>query len=100
VHYSIGRKGLCEVLISEAPDWRLFNNVATLIIKKFQGRLVEKLDGLDQRYWDIEVEGEILTLHSEHYLGITLSPTNREANEVVKAVGNYLASVDLADEEI
>jgi|SRR5918992_1324398 hypothetical protein len=95
VEFSNNREGRCEALISESTDWRLFNKVAKLIVKKFNGRLVEKLDGLEQRYWDIEIEGEILTLHSEHYIGISLFPQNKEANEVVKAVGEYLASVDL-----
>jgi hypothetical protein len=30
---------------------------------------------LDQRYWDFEAAGGRLTLHLEHYLGITLYPT-------------------------
>ncbi|MHC8338647.1 hypothetical protein [Pseudomonas sp. HLT2-19-2] len=29
-------------------------------------------DGLDQRYWDLEVEGQVITLHLEHCLGIML----------------------------
>lgn len=96
VEYSTDGKGRCEALISKNSDWRLFDKVAGLIVKKFKGRLVEKLDGPDQRYWNIEVEGEILTLHLEHYLGISLFPRDKDANEVVRTIGNYLAGIDLA----
>ena len=96
VESSKGREGRCEALISTRSDWRLFEKVARLIVKRFKGRFLEKLDGLDQRYWDIEIKGEILTLHLEHYLGITLFARGKESDELVKAIGDYLGGLGLA----
>lgn len=96
IDFSLDPRGRCEALISENPDWELFDQVAELIVRNFNGRFLEKLNGLEQRYWDIEIEGEVLTLHLEHYLGISLFPQVKEANHLVKIVGNYLAGIEQA----
>ena len=56
-----------EAAISNDADWMLFNGVADLILTKFKATLVQALDGLDERYWDIEIRGSIVTLHLQHY---------------------------------
>jgi len=53
----------CELAISDDSDWMLFNGVADAILRRFRGKLVERLDGLDERYWDIEIRRRIVTLH-------------------------------------
>ena len=68
-----------QVEISEEADWQLFERVATLLQVGLRGKWTEQLDGLDQRYWDSEASSGKLTLHLEHYLGITLYPTAGEA---------------------
>ncbi|MEE4921564.1 hypothetical protein V2K23_19305 [Pseudomonas alliivorans] len=35
---------------------------------------------MDQRYWDLAVQGGVMTLHLEHYLGIMLLVENEPAN--------------------
>ena len=84
-----------EAHLSGDSDWRLFERIAGLIAEGFNGRWVEKLDGPDQRYWDVEIGGLKLTLHSEHYLGISLFPAegdanNPAANQLVREIGAYL----------
>lgn len=45
----------------------------------------KKIQGLDQRYWDLMVGEQTLTLHLEHYLGISVCvPDN--ANEMAQKV--------------
>jgi hypothetical protein len=61
-----------QIQISEDSDWLLFNRVAGLLEVGLHGRWTEQLDGPDQRYWDLSVQAGQLTLHLEHYLGITL----------------------------
>jgi hypothetical protein len=71
-----------QIQISEESDWSLFERVAALLQTRLRGRWIERLDGLDQRYWDLKAGGGSLTLHLEHYLGITLYPTaGAEAEE-------------------
>jgi hypothetical protein len=53
-------------------DWKLFEEVAHLLEQGLGGCWKKKLDGLDQRYWDLLVNEHILTLHLEHYLGISV----------------------------
>jgi hypothetical protein len=62
--------GKSELLISSEPNWGLFEKVAETLESELGGSWVEKTDGIDQRYWDLQIEGELLTLHLEHYLGI------------------------------
>jgi hypothetical protein len=76
IEYSF-KDGRCEAAISEKADWRLFNGIADAILSKFKGKLVERLDGFDERYWDIALDKRIVTLHLQHYLGIRLFSENR-----------------------
>jgi hypothetical protein len=62
----------CEAAISDDGDWMLFNGVADIILATFKGKLVNRIDGLEERYWDTEIGGRIVTLHLQHYLGILL----------------------------
>ncbi|HET7539507.1 MAG TPA: hypothetical protein VFK05_06540 [Polyangiaceae bacterium] len=36
---------------------------------------MDKLDGFDERYWDLVIGDAKLTLHLQHYFGITVYPT-------------------------
>lgn len=84
----------CEAAISDDADWLLFNGVADAILSKFKGQLVERLDGLDERYWDIEIGGRIITLHIQHYLGIMLFPEEKRGNDLIREVGGYLEAME------
>lgn len=65
-----------RVEISKRADWALFERVADLLLAHLGGAWVERLDGLDQRYWDWEAHRGKLTLHLEHDLGISVYPTD------------------------
>ncbi len=62
--------GKSELHISSDSSWTLFEKIAEVLERELNGIWVEKTDGIDQRYWDLKIENEILTLHLEHYLGI------------------------------
>lgn len=59
-------------VVSRDSDWELFDRVARRLESDLGGAWVERLDGLDERYWDFEAAGGKLTLHYQHNLGITL----------------------------
>lgn len=61
-----------RIEVSEEADWKLFEDVARVIEQGLGGCWKERLDGLDQRYWDLLVGERTLTLHLEHYLGISV----------------------------
>ncbi|MEE4915475.1 hypothetical protein V2K41_14440 [Pseudomonas alliivorans] len=69
-----------ELHISDASDWALFNAIVATLEQGLGGEWLVKADGLDQRYWDLAVQGGVMTLHLEHYLGIMLLVENEPAN--------------------
>lgn len=89
--------GQVEAQLGRISDGKLFRLITKTIEKKFDVQWLQQLDGLDQRYWDFKIKGEILTLHFEHYLGISLFPSKdtpslETANSLVEAIGAYLDS--------
>jgi len=95
--------GVLVARLSELSDWKLFESIANEITHEFDGSWIKKLDGLDQRYWDVKINDCELTLHLEHYLGIMLFPTSKtsklkDENELVKRIADYLAKTKLDEE--
>lgn len=90
------RGGRTEATLSDNPEDLC--RVARLIEEGFRGEWVKMLNGLDQSYWDYSVTGVMLTLHREHYLGVSLYPATAEtdlqrANELVAEIGTHLQSL-------
>jgi hypothetical protein len=76
---------MATIEVSEHSDWKLFESVAQKLECVLGGYWKEKFDGLDQRYWDLIVDEQTLTLHLEHYLGISVCvPDN--ADEMAQRV--------------
>jgi len=89
------RNGNVLVWVSRESDWTVFDRTADLLAEAFRGHCSEQLDGLDQRDWDLAVGRVKVTLHLEHYLGISLYPAEgnkdmEKANELVLSMGRYL----------
>ena len=55
-----------------SDDESQFAHFADLVREALNGKWTEKINGQDQTYWDLDVEGEIITLHREHYLGVSV----------------------------
>jgi hypothetical protein len=86
-----------ELKICESSDWQLFENIAHRLEQELKGVWVEKIDGPDQRYWDLKIEHEVLTLHLEHYLGISLyakrpEPHNIQAINIIENARKILSA--------
>ena len=70
------------ILVADRSDWSLFDAVARHLATALEGRWIAQLDGLDQRYWDLECDDGVITLHLEHYLGISVFDDSRSAAAV------------------
>jgi len=86
-----------ELHISDDFDDALFTKIGELLQQSFGGSWLEKIDGLDQRYWDLKIESSVLTLHLEHYFGIMLFPSSEcedisSANSLIEKAHRLLAS--------
>ena len=89
------KNGKTEAKLSETSSWELFDLIAHTIKEQFGGCWVKRLDSLDQRYWDLQINDIVLTLHLEHYLGISLFPANNlsnldRANSLVETIGTFI----------
>ena len=87
-----------ELTISKIPDWRLFERVAARIEARLDGEWVERVDGLDQRYWDFRNGKAIITLHLEHHVGI-VAYVAHDAEDVA-ASELLLGAVETVVEEV
>jgi hypothetical protein len=57
-----------SVHVSDDPDD--FVRVALRAQALLGGELGECFHGLDQSYWDLTVDGALVTVHREHYTGV------------------------------
>lgn len=86
------RKGDLKVVISDQADWSDFERSAEAILARFGARVVVRLDGLDERFWDLQVGQETVTLHLQHHLGISLHASSAEGESLVKRIEQLLDS--------
>ena len=49
-----------------------FRAIADDVQKKLKGEWRERVDGMDESYWDLEVGGQTITVHRQHYLGVSV----------------------------
>lgn len=75
-------------------DGSVFELIADELTEVFNIQWKTKLDGFDQRYWDFRFNGITLTLHLEHYLGISIfvkkPEMDRESTkQVLEEIGDY-----------
>ncbi len=79
-----------NIELSQESDDDLFTKIADLIIKKFDGTTMQKLDSMDQRYWDFKLDMVEFCLHQEHFLGISIYAKNTQSNDIVTGIAHYL----------
>jgi len=75
-------------------DRSVFQLIADELTEVFDIRWKAKHDGFDQRYWDFEYKGIILSLHLEHFLGISIfvkkPDTNiKSAQKTLEEIGEH-----------
>ncbi len=62
--------GTIEIRLSNDPN--RFECLAEIVRKKLSGKWMKQLEGIDQSYWDLDVHGKTVTVHREHYLGVSV----------------------------
>ncbi|MBX7102430.1 MAG: hypothetical protein K1X57_00010 [Gemmataceae bacterium] len=51
-----------------------------------KGKCLQRLDGIDQRYWDFEVDGATVVLHSDVFAGISLHIEDGSRDDLLRRV--------------
>ena len=75
-----------KLYISSESNWTLFDKIADALETELRATWVEKADGFDQRYWDLKIEEEVLTLHLDHYLGILAYSNSKSLLSLARSV--------------
>lgn len=79
-------------------DRIIFQSIADELTQAFNVQWKTKLNGFDQRYWDFEYKGITLTLHLEHYLGISILVEKPKMNnietskQILEEIGDHFRS--------
>ncbi len=81
-----------EILISNESDSDLFKSLSDRLKTEFKGVLIDRVEDLDTKYFDFKIKDNVLTLHLQNYIGITLFPTQLnestdKANLLAESVG-------------
>ena len=58
-----------ELHLAEDPD--RFRQTAESLRDLLRGEWTAQLDDLDQSYWDLSTSAGVVTVHREHYLGVS-----------------------------
>jgi hypothetical protein len=81
-----------ELIFSEEGGQACLEDAAKQLTERCGAVLLEKVDGLDQSYWDFELGGAKVTLHREHYLGVWLCAADDMGEEAVLAAAKELGA--------
>ncbi len=90
--YQQMQDGRLQLNLSDTASRSELERWTAIICRHWNARIMERIDGLDQSYWDIEIDGRIITLHWENYLGICLFAAEKAADEIIRVMGNALAA--------
>ncbi len=87
-------ENIYNVELFRDSDEIIFRLIANELSEAFDVEWKTKLDGFDQRYWDFNCKGIALTLHLEHFLGISIffektEPSIENAKRVLEEIGDH-----------
>lgn len=66
-----------------------FDSFAKRMISRF-GDPIERLDGLDQRYWDFRVDGVTLVIHADTFAGVSIYVEDGTRDEMLRSIAETL----------
>lgn len=85
-------KSYSEILISNEPDSGLFKSLSDRLRTEFKAELIDRVEDLDSKYFDFKIKDNVLTLHLQNYIGVTLFPkelndSTGKANLLAETIG-------------
>ncbi len=72
-------------------DPQRFTELYQLVVQQLGGVVREELIDIEQSYVDVEVEGHLITLHSEASLGVSVMATTPDTEATVRRVAEFVA---------
>jgi hypothetical protein len=77
----------------DGPMFRLY---ASRLEQLCKAKRIEQLDGLDQRYWDYDVDGSRVVLHSDPMAGISLHVEDGSRDDLLRGIVARITEPDAA----
>ncbi|MBX7105947.1 MAG: hypothetical protein K1X57_17830 [Gemmataceae bacterium] len=68
-----------------------FLTIAKRIETVYKGKCLRRLDSFDQHYWDFEIDGATVVLHSDVFAGISLHIENGTRDDLLRRVAASIA---------
>ena len=72
--------------ISLGDDGSMFQLYASRLEEICKGRRIQQLDAPDQRYWDYDVDGTKIVLHSDVFAGISLHVEDGSRDDLLRRI--------------
>jgi hypothetical protein len=88
---STGRRTL-EIVLSDEPDWELFDDMLIRLLDRFDARVREANDSLDERDWDLAIAGQRARLQLREGKGIRLVAEDDSARAQLERIAKQLRS--------
>jgi hypothetical protein len=88
---STGR-GTLEIVLSEEPDWELFDDMLIRLLDRFDARVREANDSLDERDWDLAIAGQRARLQLHEDKGIRLVAEDDSGRAQLERIARQLGS--------
>jgi hypothetical protein len=73
-------------------DDRRFMLYASRLEGRLKARLIQKLDGPDQRYWDYDVSGITVVLHCDVFAGVSVHVEDGSHDELLRDLAGKLST--------
>lgn len=80
-----------RLTITLAEDDRLFSVFASRLEARSNAKCLRKLDGLDRRYWDYDVDGTTIVLHSDVFAGVSLHVEEGSKDDLLRRIASDIA---------
>ena len=79
--------------LSPRDSWYLFRKYSNLIKKEYKGKLTNKLKDVDQNWWDFDINGTIVVLHSDAMAGISIHVEDGSNDKLLRNIAETLMKI-------
>ena len=79
-----------RLTIELSGDDGQFNLYASRLKSTHRAKLTNKLDGLDQRYWDFKIKGKTVVLHSDNYMGVSVHIEDGTNDDLLRSIAEEI----------
>lgn len=78
--------GRLSIELASLDSDDLFQCFANRIVKEFDATIINKLNGLDQKYWDFNISSTTIVLHSDTFMGISIYVENGSSETLLRKI--------------